>query len=312
MSRHGIIRRYTLEIEKIERGQFPSFQELKGYLYDHGFEISKRTLQRDIENIRWEFGIEICYNAQKNGYFIDEENSVDLPSFFRFLEIVNTAELLTETLADSKENMKYISFDQGGGLKGIQNLRPLLEAIKDHRKVKFNHLNFHTGKNRKFAVRPYLLKEYNNRWYLVGTISNSSELRTFGVDRMENLEVLTDVFKPNKKINAQENFDEVIGLVYSESDIEEVVLSLTPLQGMYVKSLPMHSSQKVLIDDEKECRVSLRLRPNFELVQQLLMHGERVRVIEPKWLVEEIKNSLEISLKHYRPGTLWRTHEIAL
>ncbi len=299
MSRHGIIRRYTLEIEKIERGQYPSFQELKDYLADHGFEISKRTLQRDIENIRLEFGIEIEYNAHKNGYLIDVEKSVDIQSFFRFLEIVNTAELLTETLADSKDNLNYISFDQGGGLKGIHNLRPLLEAIKDHRKITFSHLNFYTGKSRKFAIRPYLLKEHQNRWYVIGTIANTKELRTFGVDRMENLQVLSDVFVPDKSINAQEKFDQIVGVVYSISEVQEVILSFTPLQGMYAKSLPLHTSQKVLLDNDEECVVSLRIRPNFEFTQQILMRGNQVKVIQPEWLANEVKKSLNDSILSY-------------
>ena len=73
MSKHGTIRRYTLEIEKIKRGQYPSFQEIKDYLFNHGFEIGDRTIQRDFEQIRFEFGVEIKSTRDKNGYFIDYE-----------------------------------------------------------------------------------------------------------------------------------------------------------------------------------------------------------------------------------------------
>lgn len=299
MSRHGIIRRYTLEIEKIESGQYPSFAEIKEYLYDHGFEISERTLQRDIENIRFEFGIEIAYNQFKNGYTIDRENSVDISSFFRFLEIVNTAHLLSETLAESKENLRYISFDQGGGLKGIQNLPDLLQAIKDHRKIEFTHFNFTTGKQRAYKMRPYLLREYQNRWYVIGTISNSKQLLTFGVDRIEELKVTTELFKPDKSIDAKANFDQIIGVIYAAEKTEEIILSFTPLQGMYIKSLPLHPSQKIILDNENEVRASLFIRPNLELMQQILMRGEQVKVLEPQWLRDEIKNILATTLKKY-------------
>lgn len=299
MSRHGIIRRYTLEIEKIESGQYPSFAEIRDYLFDHGFEISERTLQRDIEHIRFEFGIEIKYDNFKNGYIIDYENSVDISSFFRFLEIVNTAHLLTETLAESKENLKYISFDQGGGLKGIQNLPDLLQAIKDHRKIEFTHFNFTTGKQRAYKMRPYLLREYQNRWYVIGTISDSKQLLTFGVDRIEELKVTTELFKPDKSIDAKANFDQIIGVIYAAEKAEEIILSFTPLQGMYIKSLPLHPSQKIILDNENEVRASLFLRPNLELMQQILMRGEQVKVLEPQWLRDEIKNILATTLKKY-------------
>lgn len=299
MSKHGTIRRYTLEIEKIRKGQFPSFQEIKDFLFEHGFEMSDRTIQRDFEQIRFEFGIEIQYDRDKNGYYIDYENSLHISSFFRFLEIVNTAALLTESLLESKDSLQYISFDTGGGFKGIEHLKPLLEAIKDHRKITFTHFNFHTDTSRKYTIKPYLLKEYQNRWYVVGIIGGLNEFRTFGIDRIENLNIQTETFKPNKKLNPNEMFDQIIGLVYSENVVQKIVLSFTPTQGKYIKTLPLHTSQTLLIDDEKECRISLLVVPNYELTQQILKYGETVKVIEPVWLVNEIKEILKRTLKKY-------------
>jgi len=299
MSKHGTIRRYTLEIEKISRGQFPSFQEIKDYLFEHGFEIGDRTIQRDIEQIRFEFGIEIKYERDKNGYYIDYENSLNTESFFRFLEIVNTAELLTESLLESKDSLKHISFDTGGGLKGIENLRPLLKAIKDNRKISFTHFNFHTEKSRKYTLKPYLLKEYQNRWYVVGIIGGISEFRTFGIDRIENLEIKTETFKPDKKLNPIGMFNKTIGLVYSENTIQTIVLSFTPTQGKYIKTLPLHPTQEILIDDENECRISLEIIPNYELTQQILKYGTSIKVIEPQWLADEIKEILKRTIEKY-------------
>lgn len=299
MSEHGTIRRYTLEIEKIRRGQSPSFQEIKDYLFDHGFEVGDRTVQRDFEQIRFEFGIEIKYDRNKNGYYIDYENSINIESFFRFLEIVNTAELLTESLLESKDSLKHISFDTEGGLKGIENLKPLLKAIKDTRKISFTHFNFHTEKSRKFSLKPYLLKEYQNRWYVVGIMGGLNEFRTFGIDRIDKLEVKTETFTPNRKLNPIEIFNQTIGLVYSEKSAQTIVLSFSPIQGKYIKTLPLHSSQKILIDDEHECRISLVVVPNYELTQQILKHGDTVKVIEPAWLVAEIRGIMKRTLEKY-------------
>jgi len=299
MSKHGTIRRYTLEIEKVRRGQFPSFQQIKDYLFYHGFEVGDRTIQRDIEQIRFEFGIEITYNRDKNGYFIDYENSLNIESFFRFLEIVNTAELLTENLIESKDSLKHILFDTGGGLKGIENLKPLLKAIKDNRKISFNHFNFHTNKTRKYSLKPYLLKEYQNRWYVVGLIGNLKEFRTFGIDRIENLEVKAEIFKIDGKLNPSEMFEKIIGLVYTAHTLQEVILSFTPTQGKYIKTLPLHTSQKILIDNDSELRISITVIPNYELTQLILKHGDTVKVIEPGWLVDEIKENLRRTLEKY-------------
>ncbi len=299
MSKHGTIRRYTLVIEKTRTGQFPSFEEIMLYLNNHGFEISGRTLQRDIEQIRNEFGIEIKYNRDKNGYCIDYENSINTESFFRFLEIVNTAELLTESLLESKDSLKHISFDTGGGLKGIENLAPLLKAIKDKRKISFDHYNFHTERNKKYTLDPYLLKEYQNRWYIVGIPAGINELRTFGIERIEDLIIQVETFIPHISQNPKEMFKKTIGLVYSFHEQQEVVLSFTPTQGNFVKTLPLHQSQHVLIDNDEEYRISLNIIPNYELIQQILMHNHRVKVIEPKWLVDDIKDALKQTLDQY-------------
>jgi len=299
MSKHGTIRRYTLIIEKINRNQFPSFIEIKDYLFEHGFEMSDRTIQRDIEQIRFEFGIEIQYSRDKNGYFIDYENSLNIESFFRFLEIVNTAELLTQSLNESKDALKHISFDTGGGLKGIEKLKPLLQAIKDNRKISFNHFNFHTNKTRKYSLKPCLLKEYQNRWYVVGLIGDLREFRTFGIDRIEDLEVKAETFKVDNKLNPIEMFENTIGVVYSINKKENIILSFTPTQGKYIKTLPLHSSQEILIDNETELRISLNIIPNYELIQKILMHGNTVKVIEPEWLVNEIRENLEETLGKY-------------
>ena len=293
MSKQGHIRRYTLIIEKIRTKQYPSFDIIKDYLFDHGFEVSVRTIQRDIEQIRYEFGIEIVYDRNRNGYFIDYDNSVNVESFFRFLEIVNTAELLTESLHDSKDALKYISFENLGSLVGIENLKPLLQAIKDKRTVSFTHHSFEKDVPNDYTISPYLLREYQNRWYLIGLFEDSGKSRTFGIDRITNLKVSTKTFKPDPKFNANELFDHVIGMVYSINKKEEVTLSFTPKQGKYIKTLPLHRSQEIIIDNDKELRITLDIIPNYEFTQKILMHGDTITVIKPKWLADEIKETAE-------------------
>src|SRR5690606_34609502 len=151
------------------------------FLLEHSFEVSARTIQRDIEQIRFEFGIEIVYDRTRNGYYIDTETNFNNHSFLRFLEIVNTAELLTESLKETKDTLNIISFESRGNLRGIEHLKTFQFAIKNNRKVSFSHEKFDTGKQRKYAVRPYLLKEYQSRGYLVGILGGTNEFRTFGI-----------------------------------------------------------------------------------------------------------------------------------
>lgn len=100
MWKQGTIHRYSLLIEKLGRKQFPSFKIIYDHLHDQGFEISSRTLQRDIGQIRNEFGIEIKFDHSCSGYFIDRDESINIESFLRFLENVNVARLLTKSLKE--------------------------------------------------------------------------------------------------------------------------------------------------------------------------------------------------------------------
>ena len=299
MSAQGTIKRYLLIVQKITSAKYPSFQVLQDNLSDHGFEISPRTLQRNIEQIRHEFGLDIQYDRTQNGYFVDKDESLNYESFIKFLEIISTAELLTDSFKDGKDTLNYISFETDGSLRGIEHLKSLLSAIKNHRIILFNHKNFETGKITKYRINPYLLKEYQNRWYVVGLIKGINEFRAFGIDRIENLEVLTDIFNPDPSLKPSKLFENVVGLTQSMGDPEEVILSFTILQGQYIEALPLHSSQKVIEKTKNSVLVKLMLIPNFEFKQKILMMGDSVKILKPAWLKKEIINDLKNNLKNY-------------
>jgi|SRR6218665_165022 len=109
MSAQGSIKRYMLILDKARAGRYPSFADLKDYLHEHGFEISARTLQRDIEQIRIEFGVEIKYDRYRNGYFVDEESSVNKKQIHRFLRLLGIAAKadLFKSLQEGKEALKH-------------------------------------------------------------------------------------------------------------------------------------------------------------------------------------------------------------
>jgi predicted DNA-binding transcriptional regulator YafY len=299
MSKHSTIRRYSLIIEKIGRKSYPSFEDIRNYMHSHGFELSERTIQRDLEQIRNDFGVDILYDRQRNGYYIDDYAGFNMNNFLRFLEIANTAELIIECVKESKHAIDYFDFESKGNLKGIEFIKPLLHAIRNSRKIIITHERFSTGIQTEYEIMPYMLKEYLYRWYLVGIVCKKDEFRTFGIDRIVDLVVLKSTFRPAKRKDPKELFTNTIGLTYSLNELMEVILSFTPLQGKYIKSLPLHDSQEVIIDNDKELRVSLYVIPNIELKQRILMMGEGVTVIEPAWLVEEVKDSLRGALKKY-------------
>ncbi|AUC81786.1 YafY family protein [Lacinutrix sp. Bg11-31] len=299
MSVQGKIKRYSLIIEKIKKGKNTSFEAIKDFLFDNGFEHTKRTIQRDFDDLRNEFGVEILYDSVKNNYYIDYDNSPNFENFIRFMELVNTADLLKESFKSKSESLKHIVFDNSEGLQGIQYLELFLSAIKQHREISFTHYNFQKNTTTKRLLKPYLLKEYANRWYIVGEQEGVNEFRNFGIDRVSNVQLTENTFIPNRDVDINYLYHDVIGMVYSENTKQRVILSFTPEQGQYVKTLPFHHSQQTLLDTDVEFQISLDVIPNRSLVERILMYGKAVKIIEPITLIKKIVDIHRSALSQY-------------
>src|SRR5215831_6911377 len=98
MSAQGTIKRYQLILEKLRYNSYPSFEEIKNFLHDQGFEISKRTLQRDIDAIRNEFSVSILFDRGRKGYYIDQESSPGYGKLMKLIRLQNETEMLQQSL----------------------------------------------------------------------------------------------------------------------------------------------------------------------------------------------------------------------
>lgn len=240
MINHKNIIRFLLIFEKINTKKTTSLTEIIDYLNRHDLKVSKRTLQRDFEYIRNEFGIDVKYNHLEKGYYIDQKNDEDtgfFEKFINFLKIINTADLLVNSLSDSKNSLNYISFDSIGNFKGIRHLKPLLNAIQNKRKVSFTHLNYQTERTTNYIIKPYILREYLNRWYVVGIAEGEEIFKKFGIDRIYDLIITDQVFSIDKNRDPNDIFDNIIGLEITDKELQPIILSFTPKQGRYIKFL---------------------------------------------------------------------------
>jgi hypothetical protein len=110
---------------------------------------------------------------------------------------------------------------------------------------------------------------------------------------------MKESFKPIKDLDPKSFFEDVVGLVYSDYDTEEVVLKVSAVQAKYLKALPLHKSQYVVSENETESHIRFIIKPNFEFMQRILMMAERATIIKPKWFADEIKQVLKQTLKNY-------------
>jgi len=298
MSQYKTIKRYALLIELIEKFE-PDFDTIKDTYEIHGHNRSDRTIQRDIQYIRHYFGIDIEYSTELSRYRLNRQGSPNLANFMRFIELANTAAIIVEGLQDGKGAISYMDFESDGSLRGYDLLEPLLHAIRNHRLINFSYEKYKNNENLDYCLKPLLLKEFQNRWYLVGLRDDINQLRVFGIDRISKLEVLNKTFKPQRNFRPLDMFRHTIGINSTENEPEFVELSFTELQGKYAKALPWHHSQRTLVDDSVEFRVELFVNPNLELKQRIMATGKAVKVLKPQWLADDIRKELQASLDRY-------------
>ena len=259
--------------------------------------ISERTFYRLIDKLFVIYGIKIRFDYSVGGYFIDEKESSNTESFLSHIEILATAELFTSNFEEKSNPLSLIEFETKAITATIPNFKIVLEAIQNSLEISFKHFSFYHLKENNYTLKPYFLKQYQNRWYVVGETEKG--YRTFGIDRIENITIGTKKFKP-KTEEAKDKFNNVIGLNYVDHKLETIKLSFHISQKPYLVSLPLHGSQKEVNPvNENSFDIELRIHPNFEFRQQILKYGSLVKVVEPKWLMEEIRGDLKKAFESY-------------
>lgn len=298
MSKRETIARYNLIINKLRKHP-ATFTEIAEYLafeselQEYNFNVSKRTFQRDIEDIRSLYSIDIQYDFSRRVYHIDIDEQLEQNK--RILEAFDTFNALN--ISDRLSN--HIHFEKRRP-QGTENLYGLLHAIKNETQISFSYQKFEADEVTHRIAEPYAIKEFKNRWYVLANDLKDQKVKSFALDRLSKLEITRRKFQLPHDFNVNEHFKYCFGIISPNNEKpREVILSLDPLQGKYIKTLPLHESQEILKDDETELLIKLKLFITHDFVMEILSLGENVKVIQPLSLITKIKKALEAALKLY-------------
>lgn len=298
MSKRESIARYNLIIKKL-RKQPSSFSEISDYLafesdlQEYNFNVSRRTFQRDIEDIRSVYNIDIQYDFSRKVYYIDFDEQPEVNE--RILEAFDTFNALNIT--DRLSN--YIHFEKRRP-QGTENFYGLLHAIKNKVQISFSYQKFWEDEITHRITEPYALKEFKNRWYVLANDLKDKKVKSFALDRLSELEITRKKFQLPNDFNVNEHFKYCFGIISpNEHKPQEVILSFDPFQGKYIKTLPLHESQVILKDNEDELLIKLTLFLTHDFFMEILSFGDNVKVIQPVSLIAEIKKAYENALKLY-------------
>lgn len=296
MSKKQYIQRHLLIINRL-KSKPSSFEEIKAYLkkqeeiLSETFEMSKRTFQRDLKEISSIFEIEIVYN-KKEGWYEIVEDDLEKP-YERIIEAVETIHAIS--ISNSISNKLILEKRKSSG---TEHLYGILHAIQNTQIIKFEHQSYWKSGLTHRKVEPIAIKESQNRWYLVAFDIEKNDFRNFGLDRILNLEITATKFKP-KKIDVAALYKNAIGIETYEP-AAKVVLKFDESQSQYIKSLPLHHSQKIVQETSSYSIIELFVHPTFDFILELLKYGELVEVLEPVELRNHLKERLEKAAKLYK------------
>ena len=287
--------------------------------------VSKRTVQGDIQMMRSD---KLGYNApiivvdKKYYTYEDPDYSItNIPltgqdlnrlmevveilkqfkGFSHFQELSGMVQKLEVKVYTSKNKQeRIIDFEKNEGLRGLDYLDTIYQAIQKKQTLAITYRSFKARQANEFIFFPYLLKEYRNRWFLLGIRQGYPRLMTLALDRMQAIESSELPFRENNQYDLSNYYRDVIGVTVSETlPPQEIHLFVYQSNAPYVLTKPIHPSQKLIEKKNKGIVISINVQINFELEREVLGFGDGMIVLQPQKLKDRIWNKLRRANKHY-------------
>ncbi|MGR3854163.1 MULTISPECIES: helix-turn-helix transcriptional regulator [Chryseobacterium] len=309
-------RKYTLEdlIDECSEALF-EFEGKESF-------VSKRTVQLDLQNMRSEkFGYEAPIEVYERKYYrysdpeysihnisVNESdlkamnNAVQILKQFKDFSMFKEMNGVIQKLEDSihaTSQKSIIHLDKNEQLKGLEHIDILYESIANKKVLKILYKSFTARESNIFTVHPQLLKEFNNRWFLICLYKQ--KMYNLALDRMESIETDDSIVYIDKELDGDEYFKDIVGVTVSESmDPRNVVFWVDSGNAPYVKTKPLHKSQEIIKEDHEGTLFKICVQINYELERLLLGFGDSLIVHKPKKLRLKMEEKFNAGCKNYQ------------
>lgn len=222
-----------------------------------------------------------------------------MPQFEWVHELLPKLKVGKAPIATSKT---MVEFDYNSDLKGIELFGDLYAHISGHKPLKVKYRPYGVIEPYDVVIHPYYLKHYNNRWFLFGYNPEKDKPDwNLPLDRIVSFKTSREKFIPNKVIDWDQYFDDIVGVTRPiDGILESVVLLFFGRTGYYIETNPLHRSQKPKWLDKDTFEVRLEVIINYELERLILSYADSVKVIHPESLTEVIANRLENGFLQYK------------
>lgn len=284
-------------------------------------DVSKRTVQNDINILEADYGAVLddklkqgkkrLYRYVDTSYSIplfrinDEErhklhDAIHVLENFEGDPMYDWARTLLMQIEGglfTDESTPVVSFQSNPDLKGLNLFGQLLQAIIKKRVLKIEYAPF--GKDSySEKIYPYHLKQFNDRWYLIAQAVGYDSLGHFALDRIEGFEEISMPYK-EPEVDFEEYFDDVVGVTVPEGNCGNIVFRISKPRFEYIRTKPLHLSQRILEENEYFAVVSINVKVNKELEALVLSFGSDIEVISPESFRTRIAQNIQSMNKKY-------------
>ncbi len=288
-----------------------------------GVEI--RTLRKDIQFMRSEAGYNAPIETYKgtNGYYyryddasfsinkspLNDTEAEQLKNAISVLQrfegspefewVNQLGPLLNDKFGLIDHNQKVMSLETNIDYKGYEYITPIFNAIINKTVLKITYAPFNKQPY-EIIFHPYFLKQYNSRWFVFGLNEyNNVSQWNLALDRIQGIEKTNQTYVTDTT-DWFEFFDDMIGVSKEPNKpAEKITLLFSAAQAPYIKTKPLHGTQKTKLLDDGSLEVSIEVVINYELEMKLLSFGEKVKVLAPKDFVMKIKERIKEQFENY-------------
>ena len=305
--------------------------------------VSTATIQKDIAQMKkgeedGGYGAPIKFKRSKQGYYYDFERFPDftirsLGLNEKEIEAIELAAGVLQHFKGIKVNDSYnhaidkllsavdikktdkeahlanaIQPEETTYMRGMEHFESIVSSIRKKIPLSFIHYSYTKKLFKAIIIHPYLMKESNKRWYLVGYSEEHEAVRYFGLDRIYDPVLIDKAFQENKNADLRRLFDNKIGLSTISKKVpevpEQIVLRVSRNMANYIKSMPLHKSQThEEANGYGDLFVQLQLVPTYELLSLILSYGKDMELLQPAWLRKEIEGVLDRSVFKYKKSS---------
>lgn len=336
-NKNALIRYKYLDKLLSDRHHYYSMRDLSEkvneMLEDDGFlKVTRRCVEKDVESLQ-----DAPFRADIETFQIDGKTIYRYrrSSFSLFREELSNEErnLLHEVLStigqfdglnhfDWLEKFKMglglercrqiISFSNNPYLQNSNLLGTLFDQISNKVVIRLSYHTFADEAIRSIDFHPYLLKQYNDRWFLLGAADSDKAILTFALDRIDNVEPLPERKYEDCTEDLVERFEDIVGVtLYEDRPVEHILCWVSDDAKGYITTKPIHGSFTP-IKGEKDMKLreefpqlegglffTLDCINNYELIRELCSYGGNLVVLSPESIRQEIKHRLTAHLQQY-------------